>query len=62
MIETLIASLTDGSLFSQYHSGIVVNIFTDGPHSHIGAFALAFHRSLIFSKSLFPGINEDNVI
>jgi hypothetical protein len=61
IIETLIASLSVGSLFSQYHSGIVGKIFMLIAHSHhIGILAFSDHRSLIFSKSSFPGINESN--
>jgi hypothetical protein len=49
----------DGSLFSQYHSGAFVNIFISiAPSHHIGIFAFSVHRSLIFSRSSLPGINE----
>jgi hypothetical protein len=57
------ASLNDGSLFSQYHSGAAGKIFKLVAHSHPnGIFALSVHRSLIFSKSSFQGINESNSI
>ena len=55
------ASLIDGSLFSQYHSGTVVNIFNVELHSHhTGILAFSVHRSLIFSKSSLLGMNESN--
>jgi hypothetical protein len=63
MIEIEIESLNEGSLFSQYHSGIVGKIFMLIAHSHhVGILAFSVHRSLIFSKSSFPGINESNSI
>jgi hypothetical protein len=61
IIEILIESLNEGSLFSQYHSGIFVKIFILLDHSHhTGILAFSVHRSLIFSKSSFPGMNESN--
>ena len=63
IIETTTESLMEGSLFSQYHSGIEDKILKLLLHSHqTGILALAFHRSFIFSKSSFPGINDDNFI
>jgi hypothetical protein len=63
MIDTLIESLNEGTLFSQYHSGAEGKIFKLIAHSHHkGIFAFSVHRSLIFSKSSFPGINEFNCI
>jgi hypothetical protein len=63
MIETLIASLIVGSLFSQYHSGIVDKMLKLAAHSHpTGIFALVAHHSLIHSKSSLLGINDDNFI
>jgi hypothetical protein len=62
-MEILIASLIEGSLFSQYHSGIVGKIFIPIDHSHhVGILAFSVHRSLIFSKSSFPGMNESSTI
>jgi hypothetical protein len=61
IIETFIESLIEGSLFSQYHSGIFTKIFKLEPHSHHrGILAFSVHRSFIFSKSSFPGIKESN--
>jgi hypothetical protein len=51
----------EGSLFSQYHSGIVVRIFKLELHSH-QALDLSVHRVFIAAKSSLPGINEDNSI
>jgi hypothetical protein len=63
IIDTQTESLTGGSLFSQYHSGATGRIFILIAHSHhAGIFAFSVHRSLIFSKSSFQGINEDNCI
>jgi hypothetical protein len=53
----------EGSLFSQYHSGIFVSMFIFIAHSHHkGIFAFSVHHSFIFSKSSLFGINEDSVM
>jgi hypothetical protein len=62
MIVTLIDSLTEGSLFSQYHSGASTKILIFQPHSQLDNFAFSVHRSLIFSKSSLLGMNDDNFI
>jgi hypothetical protein len=60
MIVTLMDSLTEGSLFSQYHSGASTRIFIPQPHSQLDSFAFSVHRSFIFSKSSLFGMNDDN--
>jgi hypothetical protein len=61
IIETLMASLIVGSLFSQYHSGIEERILKLVLHSHPrGIFALAAHRFLMLSRSSLLGMNDDN--